>query len=137
MEKIISMDSPLEIDYSGCVYFQDCVDLLVKKTLKRIEEEVPETGDFIWVIETFTAPDDDDIVGKYGLIVRKMPSDVVSDPTKRFVEAVAYLRDASYKADSVEASGNKQEILNKLREEGFPVRLNYAFGRLLNCLKDI
>lgn len=125
------------IDYSGCVSFQDCVDLVVKKTLMRIEAEVPETDDFNQVIELFTALNDKGIVGKYGLIVKKMPSDVVGDPTKRFVEAVAYLRDASYKADSIEASGTKQEILDKLREKDFPKNLNYAFGRLLNLLEDI
>lgn len=125
------------LEYSGCLTFQQCVDLLVAKTIKRIEEEVTDTGEFKQITELFTALDEDGVVGKYGLIVKNIEPSIEPDPSKHFVEAVAYLRDGSYKSDIYVANGKKNQLIEKLRNEDFPIILNNTFARLLNLLEDL
>ena len=58
-------------EYEECQSFQDYVDELVRRTMKRIEEEMPDKGSFSDIFELFKNPDagTSDIVGKYGLHV--------------------------------------------------------------------
>ena len=119
--------------------FQDLVDALIEKILPRIEQEVPDYGAFNPVLELFDNLDEDmqHVVGKYGLKVYKMPPDIVADPAKRYVEAVAYEPGGNYKATLVVGSGNKADIIALLKSEGFPERLNCAYGELLEMLEDL
>ena len=106
--------------------------------MKRIEEEMPDKGSFSDIFELFCNPDADtsDVVGKYGLHVYKMPSDIVADPAMRYVQACAYIPSAEYKATLMAGSGTKVEILALMKEPSFAEKLNYTFGELLDMLQD-
>lgn len=125
-------------EYEECQSFQECVDELVRRTIERIEVEMPETGGFSDIFELFCNPDEgtSDVVGKYGLHVYKMRADIVPDPTKRYVQACAYIPSAEYKATLMAGSGTKAEILSLMKEPAFANKLNYTFGELLDMLQD-
>ena len=125
-------------EYEDCQSFQDYVDELVRRTMKRIEEEVPDEGAFSDIFELFCNPDDktSDVVGKYGLHVFKIQSDIVPDPKKRFVQACAYIPSGAYKATLMAGSGTKAEILAFMKEQSYANKLNYTFGELLDMLQD-
>lgn len=125
-------------EYEHCQSFQDYVDELVRRTVVRIKEEMPDKGSFSDIFELFCNPDDgtSDVVGKYGLHVFKMQSDIVPDPTKRYVQACAYIPSAAYKATLMAGSGTKAEILALMKEQSYANKLNYTFGELLDMLQD-
>ena len=125
-------------EYEYCQSFQDYVDELVRRTMKRIEEEMPDEGAFSDIFELFCNPDDStsDIVGKYGLHVFKMRADIVPDPNKRYVQACAYIPSGEYKATLMAGSGTKAEILALMREQAYANKLNNTFGQLLDMLED-
>ena len=102
-------------EYEECQSFQECVDELVRRTVVRIKEEMPDKGSFSDIFELFCNPDDgtSDVVGKYGLHVFKMQSDIV--PV---------------------GSGTKAEILELMKEPSFAEKLNCTFGELLDMLQD-
>ena len=118
--------------------FQDFVDDLIERTLKRMEKGVPNTGDFAPVLELFSnlSTKTDNIVGKYGLQIYKMPSDVVADPTIRFVEAAAYTPSGRYKAKLIVASGTKTEIYDTMQTEEFAQKLHSCYAKLLKILRE-
>jgi len=125
-------------EYEQCQTFQECVDELVRRTMSRIEEEMPDKGSFSDIFELFKNPDarTSDVVGKYGLHVYKMPSDIVPDPAKRYVQACAYIPSAAYKATLMAGSGTKAEILALMKDPAYANKLNYTFGELLDMLQD-
>ena len=125
-------------EYEECQSFQECVDELVRRTIERIEKEMPETGCFSDIFELFCNPDDQtsNVVGKYGLHVYKMRADIVPDPAKRYVQACAYIPSGEYKATLMAGSGTKAEILALLKEQSYANKLNYTFGELLDMLQD-
>lgn len=125
-------------EYEDCQSFQDYVNELVRRTMKRIEEEMPDEGAFSDIFELFCNPDDStsDIVGKYGLHVFKMRADIVPDPKKRYVQACAYIPSGEYKATLMAGSGTKAEILALMKDQSYANKLNYTFGELLDMLKD-
>ena len=125
-------------EYEDCQSFQDYVDELVRRTMKRIEEEMPDEGGFSDIFEFFSNPDDgtSDVVGKYGLHVFKMRADIVPDSKRRYVQACAYIPSGEYKATLMAGSGTKAEILALMKEQSYANKLNYTFGELLDMLQD-
>lgn len=126
-------------EYEHCQSFQECVDELVRRTVVRIKEEMPDEGAFSDIFELFCNPDDgtSDVVGKYGLHVFKMQSDIVPDPTKRYVQACAYIPSAAYKATLIVGSGTKAEILELMKEPSFADKLSCTFDELTDMLRDV
>lgn len=126
-------------EYEECQSFQECVDELVRRTMKRIEEEMPDEGAFSDIFELFCNPDDgtSDVVGKYGLHVYKMPSDIVADPAMRYVQACAYIPSGAYKATLMAGSGRKAEILELMKEPSFADKLSCTFDELTEMLRDV
>ena len=126
-------------EYEECQSFQECVDELVRRTVRRLEEEVPDKGSFSDIFELFCNPDDgtSDVVGKYGLHVFKMQSDIVPDPTKRYVQACAYIPSAAYKATLIVGSGTKAEILELMKGPPFADKLSCTFDELTDMLRDV
>lgn len=112
--------------------FRDYVDDIILRIVERIENEVPITGDFTPVLEFFTNPSSDtrEYVGRYGLRIYKMAKDIVPDPSKRYVEAAAYVPSGLYKADYVIASGTKDEILSEIKTDEFAVKLCSYYDEL-------
>ncbi len=125
-------------EYEECQSFQECVDELVRRTVVRIKEEMSDKGSFSDIFELFCNPDDgtSDVVGKYGLHVFKMQSDIVADPAMRYVQACAYIPSGACKATLMAGSGRKAEILELMKEPSFAEKLNYTFGELLDMLQD-
>ena len=126
-------------EYEECQSFQECVDELVRRTVVRIKEEMPDKGSFSDIFELFCNPDDgtSDVVGKYGLHVFKMQSDIVPDPTKRYVQACAYIPSGAYKATLMAGSGRKAEILELMKEPSFADKLSCTFDELTDMLRDV
>ena len=126
-------------EYEDCQSLQECVDELVRRTIRRIEEDMPEKGKFSDIFELFLNPDKRtaDEVWKYGLHIFKMDEDIVPDPTKRFVQASAYIPSASYKATLMCGSGTKKEIIAMLSTPSFSEKLIETFAELLETLRDI
>ena len=126
-------------EYEDCWSFQEYVDELVRRAIERTEQEVTETGRFSDIFELFCNPDEgsSDVVGKYGLHIYKMPSDVVADPAKRYIQACAYIPSAAYKATLMCGSGTKAEIIALMKDPAFPKKLNQTFGELLEMLEDL
>ena len=126
-------------EYEECQSFQECVDELVRRTMKRIEEEMPDEGAFSDIFELLCNPDDgtSDVVGKYGLHVYKMPSDIVADPAMRYVQACAYIPSGAYKATLMAGSGRKAEILELMKEPSFADKLSCTFDELTEMLRDV
>ena len=125
--------------YEECRSFQECVDELVRRTIIRIEEEVSDKGSFSDIFELFDNPNADttDVVGKFGLHVYKMPSDIVADPAMRYVQACAYIPSGAYKATLMAGSGRKAEILELMKEQSFADKLSRTFDELTDMLRDI
>lgn len=125
-------------EYEECQTFLECVNELVRRTMTRIEEEMPDEGGFADILESFCNPDagTSDVVGKYGLQVFKMRSDIVSDPKMRYVQACAYIPSGGYKATLMAGSGTKAEILALMKEPSYADKLDYTFGDLLDMLQD-
>ena len=126
-------------EYEDCQSLQECVDELVRRTIRRVEQDMPEKGKFSDIFELFLNPDKRtaDEVWKYGLHIFKMDEDIVPDPTKRFVQASAYIPSASYKATLMCGSGTKAEIIAMLSAPSFPEELIETFAELLETLRDI
>jgi hypothetical protein len=126
-------------EYEDCQSLQECVDELVRRTIRRVEQDMPEKGKFSDIFELFLNPDKRtaDEVWKYGLHIFKMDEDIVPDPTKRFVQASAYILSASYKATLMCGSGTKTEIIAMLSAPSFPEELIETFAELLETLRDI
>ena len=113
--------------------------MLVRKAIERVEREVPEVGMFSDIFELFDNPDESsaDVVGKYGLHIYKMQSDVQPDPAMRYIQACAYIPSAAYKATLMCGSGKKQKILAIMKEPAFSEKLNYTFAELLDMLENM
>ncbi len=117
--------------------FDEQVSKIIKDILVRAEREVPEYGDFRPVREFMPNLDKGTTaVGKYGLSIYKMPKDVVPDPKQRFIEAAAYVPRGDYKATLIVDSGNKKEILEKIKDPEFAEKLNDAYAQLLDLLEQ-
>ena len=126
-------------EYEDCQSLQECVDELVRRTIRRVEQDMPEKGKFSDIFELFPNPDrrTADEVWKYGLHIFKMDEDIVPDPTKRFVQASAYIPSASYKATLMCGSGTKTEIIAMLSAPSFSEELIETFAELLETLRDV
>lgn len=119
------------------ITFDEQVEEIIKNIVARAEREVPEYGDFAPVREFMPNLDPGTTaVGKYGLSVYKMPKDVVPDPKKRYIEASAYVPTGDYKATLVLGSGDKKEVIEKIKSPEFPEKLNNAYAKLLDLLEQ-
>ena len=125
--------------YEDCQTFQECVVELVRRTIARVERDVPEVGKFSDVFELFDNPDERsaDVVGKYGLHIYKIQDDIQPDPAMRYIQAAAYIPSAAYKATLMCGSGTKQEIISIMKDPAFSEKLNNTFAQLLDMLEDL
>ena len=121
-----------DYEYKHIQSFEDYVQQLILRTLRRAEKEVPEQGDFPAVRETFTNVDVStrSDASRYGLEVYKMPDDVQPDRTMRYVEAIAYEPSGQYRADMIVASGSIQTILETMQSDPFLGKVVSALRRL-------
>ena len=117
--------------------FQDCVNKITKDILHRVYNEVPESGAFLPIFESFANPDEEsrNKIGTYRLKVYKMPEDVVADPSKRYIEAAVYTPDRTYKVSMLVGSGTKDNIIKHLQSNDFPDKLNRTYGELFAILE--
>ena len=116
--------------------FQEQVDMTVAKLAERSEREVPEYGDFAPVIEFFDNLDEasKNTVGKYGIMVLKLPKNVRPDPKQRYIEASAYEPTGNYKSKMYVGSGYKEDIHHDLYK--FTDKLADVYAKLADSLND-
>lgn len=117
----------------------DEIDKLVEKVLSRIEHEIPWSGNFAPVYESFPNKDEATkrVAGLFRLRVYKMPADVVPDPEKRYIEAAVYHISGSYKADVIVGSGNNDDIISIMKSDSFRAKLYDAYIILLDMFSDL
>lgn len=116
--------------------YEDNVYEMIDKVIARAEREVPDYGDFAPVYEEFANKNNDLSIGRYQLKVLKMPKTDVPDEKKRFIQAAVYSKAGDYKADVLLASGHKSKIMNILKSDDFPVKLNDAFVNLVDFMEN-
>ncbi len=117
-------------------YYEDNVYELIDKITNRAEREVPEYGDFAPVYEEFKNINTKLPVSKYQLKVLKMPKEDVPDEKQRFIQAAVYAPAGDYNANILLAAGHKDKILNELKSDKFPEKLNNAFINLVDLLQN-
>ena len=114
------------------------IDKLVERVLSRVEHEMPQSGYFAPVYENFRNNDEatKHIAGLFRLSVYKMPTAIVPDPEKRYIEASVFDSGSCYKAEMLVGSGNKEEIIAIMKTEKFRLKLYDTYIRLLDMLRD-
>ena len=129
MENVINHDNS----------FRDNVRQLILRVIGETEKRVPEYGDFMPVLELMVNPDKNtnDLVGKYGLRIYKLPKDIVPDPTKRYIRASAFDPTGTWDSNMVVGSGTKEDVLAIMRDEGFVEKLIGTFVDLADNLADM
>lgn len=119
--------------------FRDYMNEVIERVLVRINKgEIPFSGAFPKVEESFQNPDEASLgsVSCFALCVYKMNSDIVADPSKRFVDAIAYSSDGAYKSSLVAASGTNQEITDMLKSPDFLNELEGLYAQLLDVMES-
>ena len=136
-ENISLLRNNIFIPRKAIITFQDQVDDVVERVLRRVKNEMPGYGRFPTIMEHFPNRSDDiKWVSKYGLHVKTLPADVQPDPMMRYIIAVAYEPSGNYKADMAVAHGHKEEIIRILEDPEFAKRLNGTYGELVEILED-
>lgn len=107
------------------------------RLLLQWREAIPESGAFVPLLDIIINPDSAtrDIAASYGLKVYKMPDDIVADPRKRYVEAMALIPGGDYKIDMVVASGTNDEIQEQLKSDEFVGKIAAAYADFLDNLR--
>ena len=114
------------------------IDKLVERVLSRVEHEMPQSGYFAPVYENFRNNDEatKHIAGLFRLSVYKMPTAIVPDPEKRYIEASVFDSGGCYKTEMLVGSGNKESIVALMKTEKFRMKLYDTYIRLLDMLRD-
>lgn len=114
--------------------FMDYVNEQLSRLIIEWDEVVPEHGSFQPVFDIFSNPDEgsQNEVGAYGLKLFKMPSDIEPDEDKRFLEAIIYDPNRTYKISMVVISGNSTEIKVALSTTEFAQKVYDAYAHLLD-----
>ena len=96
---------------------------MIASLRKQVENNVPESGEFNRVYERSAYPDDSLCITDFVIRVEMVPVRLDTTNTKRNLVLDAYKLPCPYKSSIIISSGTKQEILNKLDEEGLAMYL--------------
>lgn len=117
------------------------MDELIKKMitdlLARAEREVPEYGEFRVVWEEFKNPDKSLDATDFLLKITKPPKEIAGTEKERYLEVAALKRGTPYGAESVIGFGTKEDILNKLKEDGLANKIKEKLISLSKGLEDV
>ncbi len=117
------------------------MDELIKKMvsdlLARAEREVPEYGEFRVVWEEFKNPDKTLGATDFLLKITKPPKTLEGSEKERYLELAAVKRGTPYGAETVIGFGNKEDILNKLKENNLCDKIKEKIVQLSKDLEDI
>ncbi len=117
--------------------FKKLIEEKLMTVIERVEQEVPESGDFESVYEDIPEDDENHIISRYRIMVMKMPTIDVPDETTRFVKMIAYIRNCGYKASALVTGGDKAKVLGKLRQENYVEYIYETFEGLIDCARDV
>lgn len=115
MENISLKNNEGNLSYS----LEDNLEILKENMLKRCELEVPEYGDFKKVVEVIKNTDSDTYAGDISLICESSEK----DPQKRYLSYNQMNPENRKGLNTMIASGNKEEILNILKDENLIEKL--------------
>lgn len=130
-----SVNGVKNMDENEKTYEQKFYEMLDKVT-ERAEREVPEYGSFAPVYESFKNTNKELPIDRYQLKVLKMPKDVVDNEKKRYIEAAVFAPAGDYKANLLVGSGDKNEIMEQLKSDEFPKKLNDAYIKLVDFIQN-
>lgn len=116
------------------INFEDKIQKMVKDLYARAEREVPEYGDFRSVYEEFPNTDKTVKATDFMLKINK-PLTKGSEKMRNLV-AVAYDIPHPYKTEQTLTHGTKQEILDALRSNDLPKKLEKIYKELAEHLSE-
>ncbi len=105
---------------------------MLERLARRVEQEVPATGDFEHILECFENPDESTqkYVAAYGLRFQAFDHD--EDPACRYLTAEALESAGEYLQERIVGSGTNAELVAKLRSQEFAQRLLSVYESHLN-----
>lgn len=110
---------------------------LIEGLIKKVENDVPEEGDFTIVYETFKNPDKNLYATDYMLKVVQPPEGIEGRDKDRVLEFVAYKLPSPIISSKIIEVGTKDVILNKLKDEKLFDRLKELTVILSDSLQDV
>ncbi len=113
---------------------EEKIQKTVKNLLARAEREVPEYGDFKSVYEEFPNTDKSITATDFMLKINK-PLTKGSEKMRNLI-AVAYDIPHPYKTEQTLTHGTKQEILDALRSNDLPKKLEKIYKELAEHLSE-
>ena len=114
--------------------FEEKIQKMVKNLLARAEREVPEYGDFKSVYEEFPNTDKSITATDFMLKINK-PLTKGSEKMRNLV-AVAYDMPHPYKTEQTIVHGTKKEVLDALKSEDLPSKLEKIYKELADHLAE-
>lgn len=114
--------------------FEEKIQKMVKNLLARAEREVPEYGDFKSVYEEFPNTDKSITATDFMLKINK-PLTKGSEKMRNLV-AVAYDIPHPYKTEQTIVHGTKKEVLDALKSEDLPSKLEKIYKELADHLAE-
>jgi len=142
MTKINNMNAqnkinPTILSSSEVPVMKDLVNKYFMQLRLRAEREVPEYGDFANVYERFENPDRSLCASDFVLRIVKPPKTVDGNEKIRNLELVAYRLPSPYKASTILATGTKEELLNKFKEDDICEKIEESLRLLSKDLEDV
>ena len=119
----------------GVEKMEELVKKMISDLKENAKENVKSKGEFDIVWEEFENPDKS-LNATHFLLKISVPK-VKGAEDKRYLEAAAVRRGSPYGAESVICLGSKQEILDKLNEQGIEQIIKEKFINLAKGLEDI
>jgi len=116
----------------GAAKMEELIKKMVTDLKKKAEDKVPSKGEFDVVWEEFENPDKA-LDATHFLLKISVPK-VKGAEDKRYLEAAAVKRGSQYGAESVLCLGSKQEIMDKLNEQGIE---QIIMQKLISLAKSI
>lgn len=114
--------------------YEEKIQKMVKNLLARAEREVPEYGDFKSVYEEFPNTDKSITATDFMLKINK-PLTKGSEKMRNLV-AVAYDIPHPYKTEQTIVHGTKKEVLDALKSEDLPSKLEKIYKELADHLAE-
>ena len=116
---------------------ETCIKKFTQALHKRAEREVPEYGDFAPVYEQFTNPDKSLTATDFMLKISKPAKNIKGHEKIRNLEVVAYKLPLPYKAETIIATGSKEDIMKQLQSAEIYTKIKEAAHNLSYNLEDV
>lgn len=99
------------------------IESLIKDLIPKVEEFVPESGDFATVYTEFKNTDKTRCLTDIMLKVEAVPHCIQNHLTRRYLVCVGYKIPAPYKSSCIVKAGTKADVLDKLNDPSFVTKI--------------